>query len=182
MTSTGATQSHPLAGELLLTRLALSHGCVEAVRGRGNGMKLRIALALMPLLAVTSLLAQDRSNIVLDPQAKLPFSNAVLVGDTLYISGHLGLDPKTGKPPADAEEEARLVMEATRKAVEAAGMTMADLVMVQVHCTDLDLYATFNEVYRGYFKDELPARAFLGTDKLLRGSRFEVFGIAVRRK
>lgn len=145
-------------------------------------MPSRIALLLMLLLVSTSLLAQDRRYIVASPQSNLPFSNGVLVGDTLYIAGHLGLDPQTGKPPADPEEEARLVMDAVRKTVEDAGMTMADVAMIQVHCPDLALYATFNKVYRTYFQDGFPARAFIGSGKLLRDARFEVLGIAVRGK
>lgn len=145
-------------------------------------MPSRIALLLMLLLVSTSLIAQDRRYIVASPQSNLPFSNGVLVGDTLYIAGHLGLDPQTGKPPADPEEEARLVMDAVRKTVEDAGMTMADVAMIQVHCPDLALYATFNKVYRTYFQDGFPARAFIGSGKLLRDARFEVLGIAVRGK
>jgi 2-iminobutanoate/2-iminopropanoate deaminase len=143
-------------------------------------MALRIAVFAALLLVSTSLLAQDRKYI--SPHSSLPFSNGVLVGDTLYIAGHLGLDPQTGKPPTDAEEEAKLVMDAVRKTVEDSGMTMADLAMIQVHCSDLSLYAAFNKVYRTYFEDGFPARAFLGSGKLLRDARFEVLGVAVKRK
>lgn len=145
-------------------------------------MPARVALLLMLLLVSTSLLAQDRRYIVDSPQSNLPFSNGVLVGDTLYIAGHLGLDPQTGKPPADPEDEAKLVMDAIKKVVEEAGMTMADVTMIQVYCPDLSLYATFNKVYRTYFQDGFPARAFIGSGKLLREARFEVLGIAVKRK
>ena len=143
-------------------------------------MPSRLALLAMLLLVCTSSLAEDRKYIVVWPE--LPFSNGVLVGDTLYIAGHLGLDPQTGKPPADPEEEAKLVMDGVKKTVEDAGMTMADVAMIQVHCPDLSLYAAFNKVYRTYFQDAFPARAFLGSGKLLRDARFEVLGIAVKRK
>jgi len=143
---------------------------------------LRIALPALMLLIATSLQAEDRKYIVASPQSNLPFSNGVMVGDTLYIAGHLGLEPQSGKPPADAEEEAKLVMDAVKKTVEDAGMTMADIVMIQVHCPDLSLYSTFNKVYRTYFQETFPARAFLGSGKLLRDARFEVLGVAVRRK
>jgi len=113
--------------------------------------------------------------------ADLPFSDAVLAGNTLYIAGHIGLDPKTGQPPASAEEEAKLAMDAIQQTLAAAGMTMDDLVSVQVHCSDLGLYDTFNKVYGGYFHGEYPARAFLGAAKLLRGARFEVLGTAVKQ-
>ena len=72
--------------------------------------------------------------------------------------------------------------DAVKRSVEGAGLTMDDLAWVQVFTTDLSYYAGFNEVYRTYFKGPLPARAFLGTDKLLGGSHFEVMGIAVRPK
>ena len=143
---------------------------------------LRIALLALLLIIASSSQAEDRRYIVASPQSNLPFSNGVIVGDTLYIAGHLGLESQSGKPPADAEEEAKLVMDAVKKTVEDAGMTMADIVMIQVHCPDLSLYSTFNKVYRTYFPDAFPARAFLGSGKLLRDARFEVLGIAVRRK
>ena len=111
----------------------------------------------------------------------LPFSNAVLVGDTLYLSGRIGLDPKTGKPPAEAETEARIAMDSLRATLKEAGMTMDDLVMVQVSCPEISNYPAFNAVYRTYFKKDFPARAFLGSGPLLFGGRFEVLGIAVRR-
>lgn len=111
--------------------------------------------------------------------AKLPFSDAVWAGDTLYISGHIGLD-KTGRPPASATEEARLVMEAFQQTVVSAGLTMADVVSIQVFCSDVSLFSDFNKVYCGYFPGGFPARAFLGSGRLLFDARFEVQGIAVR--
>ena len=68
----------------------------------------------------------------------LPFSDGVLVGGTLYVAGHIGLDAKTGQPPASAEEEAKLVMDEIKQTVESAGMTMDDVVNVQIFCTDLE--------------------------------------------
>lgn len=113
--------------------------------------------------------------------AELPFSDAVLVGHTLYLSGDIGLDPKTGKPPESAEEEARLVLDSMQATLAAAGMTMDDLVTVTVHCPDVSLWPRFNRVYRGYFKKEFPARAFIGSGPLLFGARFEVQALAVKR-
>jgi 2-iminobutanoate/2-iminopropanoate deaminase len=110
----------------------------------------------------------------------LPFSDAVLSGDTLYVAGHLGIDPHTASTPSDPALEARLVMDAVKHTVESAGLTMDDLVSVTVYCTDLQLYDTFNTVYRTYFHGHYPARAFIGSDKLLRGAHFEVQGVATR--
>ena len=62
-----------------------------------------------------------------------------------------------------------------------AGMTMDDLVQVQVSCADLSLYTTFNDVYRQSFNETFPTRAFLGAPALLKGCRYEIIGVAVRR-
>jgi 2-iminobutanoate/2-iminopropanoate deaminase len=112
--------------------------------------------------------------------ATLPFSDGVLVGDTLFLSGRIGIDPRTMQAAADVSEEIRLMLDGVRATLEAAGMTMDDLVYVQVYCTDLSLYDKFNAAYRKYFGKDLPARAFLGAGSLLRGARFEMQGIAMR--
>jgi 2-iminobutanoate/2-iminopropanoate deaminase len=96
------------------------------------------------------------------------------------VGGHLGVDPATGKVPADADAEARLVLDAVKLSLERGGLTMADLVSVTVYCTDLDLYDKFNAVYRTYFHDHYPARAFIAVAKLVRGARFEIAGVAVK--
>ena len=105
-----------------------------------------------------------------------PFSGAVLVGNTLYLSGVLG-----GSATSTAEEAARGALDSMKGALEAAGMTMDDLVSVQVFAADLVDYAGFNTAYRTYFTQEFPARAFLGAGSLLNNARFEVMGIAVKR-
>jgi 2-iminobutanoate/2-iminopropanoate deaminase len=74
-----------------------------------------------------------------DPKTAAPFSNGVMVGETFYVGGHLGVDPATGKVPADVEAETHFVMDSVKQSLERAGLTMADLVSVTVYCTDLDL-------------------------------------------
>jgi 2-iminobutanoate/2-iminopropanoate deaminase len=115
-----------------------------------------------------------------DPKAAPPYSSGVLVNGTYYVSGSLGVDPATGKIPADAEAEAHLVLDSVKQTLERAGLTMADLVSVTIYCTDLDLYEKFNAIYRSYFQDHYPSRAFIGVAKLVRGARFEVAGVAVK--
>ncbi len=105
----------------------------------------------------------------------------MLVGDTLYLAGRIGLDPKTGKPPVDAEQEARLLLDGFGAVLAEAGMTTDDLVSVTVYCPDLSLYGKFNGIYRGYFSKDLPPRAFIGSGPLLFGGRFEMQAIAVKR-
>jgi 2-iminobutanoate/2-iminopropanoate deaminase len=112
---------------------------------------------------------------------KPPFSDAVLVGETLYLSGHIGLD-KDNKVPADVEAEARLVMQQFEATLKSAGMGLEDLVYVQVFCSDVAHFDTWNKVYRGLFKEgQYPARAFIGSGKLLYGARFEIQGIATKK-
>ena len=110
----------------------------------------------------------------------LPFSDAALVGNTLYISGKGGVLPGTRTVPEDPKEEARLLMEDFKTTLERVGMTMDDLVYVTVYCPDLSLYSDFNEVYRSYFLKDFPPRAFVGSGPLLFGLRFEMQGIAVK--
>lgn len=112
--------------------------------------------------------------------AGAPFSGGVLVGNTLYLSGVLGLD-STGAIPADMATEARLALEAMRGVLTDAGLTMDDLVSVQIFSPDVATYDTFNAVYREFFTGAYPARAFIGSGPLLLGARFEVQGVAVKR-
>ena len=114
-----------------------------------------------------------------DDENALPFSGAVWVGNTLYLSGQLGLED--GRPPATAAAEATLVLDNVKNLLEEAGLTMDDLVTVQVFASDVGDYQAFNDVYRTYFTTEFPARAFIGAGTLLFDARFEVQGIAARR-
>ena len=111
----------------------------------------------------------------------LPFSDAVLVGDTLYLSGRIGIDPVTGRAPADVEVEIKLLLDGVEAVLSEAGMTMDDLVSVQIFSPDLSLWDPFNAAYTKRFARELPARGFIGSGPLLLGGRFELMGIAVRR-
>jgi 2-iminobutanoate/2-iminopropanoate deaminase len=111
-----------------------------------------------------------------------PFSAAVQAGDTLYISGSTDTDPATGKPFTDPRAGAKSLLDGLTRTLARAGMTMEDLVWVQVFATDLGNYAAFNEVYRTYFKGPLPARAFLGAGSLLNGANFEIMGVAVKAR
>lgn len=111
----------------------------------------------------------------------LPFSDAVLVGNTLYLSGRIGFIPGTLTVPENALEEARIMLDSVKAVLAQAGMTMDDLVHVQIYTPDVSLFAAFNSVYVGYFQEALPARAFIGSGPLLFGARFEMVAVAVRR-
>jgi 2-iminobutanoate/2-iminopropanoate deaminase len=82
---------------------------------------------------------------------------------------------------ATGDEAARDALDAMKATLEAADMTMDDLVNVQVFAADLADYQAFNTAYRSYFTREFPARAFLGAGSLLNNAKFEVVGVAARR-
>jgi 2-iminobutanoate/2-iminopropanoate deaminase len=114
-------------------------------------------------------------------KAPLPFSDAVLVGDALYLSGRIGIDPLTGLVPDDVDQELRLLFDGFEAVLREADMSMDDLVWVQVYSPDISLWERFNTAYLKRFSKELPARAFVGSGQLLKGGRFEMLGVAVRR-
>ena len=121
-----------------------------------------------------------RSYINLPRKAPLPFSDAVLVGDTHYLFGRIGLDPDTGLAPASIDAELRLLFDGFEAVLAQAKMTMNDLVWVQIFSPDVSLWERFNVAYLKRFAKDLPARAFIGSGPLLRGGRFEMLGVAVR--
>jgi enamine deaminase RidA (YjgF/YER057c/UK114 family) len=99
-------------------------------------MNKSLTILLGVLLAAAAHAADaDRSFITppgADPKTSAPFSNGVMIGGTFYVGGHLGVDPATGKIPAEAEAETRFLMDAVKQSLERGGLTMADLVSVTV--------------------------------------------------
>ena len=110
-----------------------------------------------------------------------PYSNMVVAGDEVYLAGAIGTDPAIGSVPDDVEQEIRFVLDSMKTRLEMVGLTMDDLVSVTVFCPDLTLYGTFNDIYRTYFEEHFPARAFVGSGPLLADGNFEIVGTAVRR-
>lgn len=110
-----------------------------------------------------------------------PVSNAILAGNTLYTGGNIGFDPKTGEPPAQIDDEIKLLLDGIKPVLAQANMTMDDIVYVEVFCTDLSYYDKFNAIYKTYFSKDFPARAFIGTSSLIRHAHLEMHAIAVHR-
>ena len=100
----------------------------------------------------------------------------------MYIAGRIGFRPGTTEVTKDPAEEARYMLDGVRAVLAEAGMNMDDLVYVQIFCSDVSLFDTFNGVYCQYFSAGLPARAFLGSGPLLFGARFEIIGVAQREQ
>ena len=111
----------------------------------------------------------------------LPLSEAVRVGDTLYLSGQVGIVPGTmNLAPGGMEGETRQTMENIKTTLEAHGYSMNDLVKCLVMLADVSQWATFNEIYKTYFDEPYPARSAFGADGLAIGAQVEVECIAVR--
>ncbi|MBS0375528.1 MAG: RidA family protein [Proteobacteria bacterium] len=107
--------------------------------------------------------------------ADLPFSEAVRLGDTLYLSGQVGIAPGTLKlVPGGVRAEAQQALENIRAILEANGRTTADLVKCTVMLADMGDWPAFNEVYRAFLKKPLPARSAFGTNGLALGARVEI--------
>ena len=143
------------------------------------------AAALIALLATTAH-AADGGNIQYLNSGKvlpktLPFSEAVRVGNTLYLSGQIGVLPGSMKvAPGGIREEARQTLENIRTSLEANGWSMKDVVKCTVMLADIGEWATFNEVYKSYFSAPYPARSAFGANGLALGARVEVECIAAR--
>lgn len=113
--------------------------------------------------------------------ATLPFSEAVRVGSTLYLSGQIGVVPGTLElVPGGIKEESRQTMENISTSLQAHGYSMRDVVKCTVMLADISEWAAFNEVYRGFFSGRYPARSALGANGLALGARVEVECIAAR--
>lgn len=105
----------------------------------------------------------------------LPFSEAVRVGNTLYLSGQIGILPGTLKlVPGGIVEESRQTMDNIKASLEANGYSMNDLVKCTVMLADIAEWGAFNQVYKTYFTSRYPARSALGANGLALGARVEV--------
>jgi 2-iminobutanoate/2-iminopropanoate deaminase len=138
-------------------------------------MKFSYALVLVFFGATVPVLAEKK---IIQPKEFAtggPFSPAVLVDGTLYVSGQIGRDLKTQKVPEDFEVEVRQVLDSIGIILREAKMNYADVVSVQVYLTDMDLFARMNAVYTTYFKSDRPARTTVGVAKLAAaGARIEI--------
>lgn len=115
------------------------------------------------------------------PAAIGPYCQGLLVGETLYVSGQIALDPQTGEmAEGDVQDETAQILDNVGAVLRAADMDFAHVVQVTLFLTDMDDYAMVNEVYARYFSGATPAREALEVGKLPRGARVEVSCIAVR--
>jgi 2-iminobutanoate/2-iminopropanoate deaminase len=109
------------------------------------------------------------------PKAIGPYSQAVRYGDLLFVSGMLGMNPKTGElAGTDIESQAVRILENLKAVIEAAGMTLQNVLKSTVFLKDMNDFAKFNEIYGRYFPDAPPARETVQVAKLPRDAAIEI--------
>jgi len=115
------------------------------------------------------------------PQAIGPYSQAVVSGGMVFVSGQIPLEPATGVLVAGGfAEQASRALSNIDAVLKAAGCTRDSVVKATVYLTDLTRFAEFNEIYAAFFGKHRPARAVVGVAALPRGAQVEVDAVAVR--
>src|SRR4051812_44455541 len=115
--------------------------------------------------------------------AGVPLSEAVRVGDTLYMSGQIGIRPGTLKlVPGGIKEESKQTLANIKTTLEVHGYTLRDVVKCTVMLADISKWGEFNEIYKSVFSEPYPARSAIGANGLAVGAQVEVECIAVSSK
>lgn len=112
------------------------------------------------------------------PKAIGPYSQAVLVDDTLYVSGNIPVNPATGDVADGIVNQSKQVFENMKAVLNEAGMCFENVVKTTAFLTDLSNFATFNEIYASYFVAPYPARSCVEVSKLPKNVLVEVECIA----
>ena len=114
------------------------------------------------------------------PTPTVPISPAIVAGDFVFISGTLGIDPKTSQMAGPGfEEQAEQVLVNLEGVLEAAGSSMSRVVKTTVFLADMNDYQAMNEVYRRHFKQDPPARSAIQVAKLPANARIEIEAVAL---
>jgi len=115
------------------------------------------------------------------PAAVGPYSQGMVAGNLVFVSGQIPFDPRTGRMvEGDIQAQARRSLENVKAVLEAAGCTMSDVVRTTVYLADMNDFGKVNEVYAGYFEADPPARACVEVSRLPKGVDVEIDAIAVK--
>ncbi len=148
---------------LMVLVLLIGIGCLSAVAG-AQGQS-----------------AEKKVFNLTDKPAASPFSPALLVKDTLYVSGQLPVDPETGQLVGTTmAEQADRAIKNIEILVKKAGFALTDVVQATVYITDFNEFAAFNEVFKKYFPTVPPTRATVQVSKLARDAKIELSAVAVK--
>jgi 2-iminobutanoate/2-iminopropanoate deaminase len=137
------------------------------------------------LIFAATLFAQEKT-VIKSPDAPAaigPYSQAIMVGNTLYCSGQIAIDAATSKMLSESiQTETRQVLKNLGAVLRAAGMDYSNVVQATVYLADMSDYKVMNEIYGEFFKENPPARATVQVGRLPRDARVEIACIAVRNK
>jgi 2-iminobutanoate/2-iminopropanoate deaminase len=115
------------------------------------------------------------------PAAIGPYSQAIRAGNTIYMSGQLGIDPKTGKlVDGGIEAQTRQVLENIKAVLFAAELNLTNVVKTEVYLTDMSDFAKVNEIYATYFTQPYPARVCVAVKQLPKDGQVEISVVAVK--
>jgi 2-iminobutanoate/2-iminopropanoate deaminase len=113
------------------------------------------------------------------PEAVGPYSQAIAIGDFVFCSGQVGLDPASGElVGTGVRDQTSRAIENLKAVLHEAGSDLTHVVKVTAYLTDMNDFGEFNEVYADYFADRPPARATVGVASLPKGARVEIECIA----
>lgn len=115
------------------------------------------------------------------PGAIGPYSQAIEVGNLVFTSGQIPLDPATGTMPEGIEAQTRQSLTNVKNILEAAGLTLDDVVKTTVFLADMSLFTPMNEVYAEFFKAPYPARSAVAVREIPKGALVEVETVAVKK-
>jgi 2-iminobutanoate/2-iminopropanoate deaminase len=112
------------------------------------------------------------------PAAIGPYSQGIRVGNFLYTSGQIPINPSTGEMPADIEAQTRQSLENVKAILEAEGFIMGNVIKTTVFLSDMNNFAKMNEVYKSYFGENYPARSAVQAARLPKDALVEIEAIA----
>lgn len=114
------------------------------------------------------------------PKPVGPYSQAVRVGDLVFVSGQIPINPETGELfLGDIKDQTKLVLNSLKGIIKEAGGSLKNIVKITIYLTDLSCFTQVNEVYSSYFEKDAPARVCVGVASLPKGVSIEIDAIAV---
>ena len=142
-----------------------------------------LTLAVAAAISIASpVWAQQKRAITVGESKGLPFSDGIVVGNTLYIAGTEGTDETNKLKPGGIGPETQAALENIEKVVKQAGFQMADIVSVTVYLADIKEFPDMNKVYKSVMPDPKPTRATVQVAGLVNNARIEISAIAVKSK
>lgn len=147
-----------------------------------NFLMFAVLTALLAAASALPATAQTRKAVNLSTERGLPFSDGIVVGNTLYVAGQQGTDASDKLVAGGIGPETTATLENIQKVLKKAGFELKDIVSVTVYLADIHEFPDMNKVYKGVMPDPKPARATIQAGGLVNNARVEISAIAVKSK